>query len=123
MDWLIRAVVTGVTSFAATNIDDIFVLMLFFGRREKAVRGWRIVLGQYLGFTTLVVISLIGYFARYVAPREWMRLLGFLPMAIGVKKLVEWKKAQDGLSGDEAARINAASSVLLRFVYSYSMQN
>jgi hypothetical protein len=39
MDWLIRAVVTGVTSFAATNIDDIFVLMLFFGRREKSVRG------------------------------------------------------------------------------------
>jgi len=111
MDWLIRAVVTGVTSFAATNIDDIFLLTLFFGRREKSVRGWHIVLGQYLGFTTLVAISLIGYFARYVAPREWIGLLGFLPMAIGVKKLVEWKKAQDGLSGDEAAGINADSSV------------
>ena len=106
-----KGVVTGVTSFAATNIDDIFLLTLFFGRREKSVRGWHIVLGQYLGFTTLVAISLIGYFARYVAPREWIGLLGFLPMAIGVKKLVEWKKAQDGLSGDEAAGINADSSV------------
>jgi len=111
MDWLIRAVVTGVTSFAATNIDDIFVLMLFFGRREKSVRGWHIVLDQYLGFTTLVAISLIGYFARYVAPREWIGLLGFLPMAIGLKKLIEWKKAQDGLSGEAAALITAAASV------------
>src|SRR5262245_36685595 len=111
MTWLISAIVTGVTSFAATNIDDIFVLMLFFGRMGKSVRGWDIVLGQYLGFTALVAISLIGYFARYVAPREWIGLLGFLPVAIGVKKLLEWKKAPDGVSGDEAAGITVASSV------------
>jgi cadmium resistance protein CadD (predicted permease) len=112
MNWLITALVTGATSFAATNIDDIFVLMLFFGGKEKAVRGWHVVLGQYLGFTALVAISMIGFFAQFITPREWIGLFGFLPIAIGIKKLSEWKKTKNDAPGNEAEGIsNAASSV------------
>ncbi len=99
-------------SFAATNIDDIFVLMLFFGQKGKRSSNWHIVLGQYLGFTALVAISLVGYFARYVAPREWIGLLGLLPVAIGVKKLIEWRKAQAGVPHGAPAAQPAASSIL-----------
>lgn len=91
MPQLLEAVVTGSIAFAATNIDDIFVLTLFFA--QKTSRRWRVVVGQYLGFAALVAISLVGYFAHFIAPREWVGLLGIAPMIIGVKKLIEWKRA------------------------------
>ena len=52
------------------------------------------VVGQYLGFVALVAISLVGYFAHFIVPREWIGLLGIGPTVIGVKKLIEWKHAK-----------------------------
>ena len=90
MENLLQAIVPGAVSFAATNIDDIFVLMLFFGQKNKSFKAKHVVAGQYLGFTALVAISLVGYFARYLATREWIGLLGLVPVAIGGKKLIDW---------------------------------
>lgn len=90
MYWLWKAIITGAVSFAATNIDDIFVLMLFFGQvGRKGLRRRHIVVGQYLGFAALVAVSMVGYFARIVVPVEWIGLLGLLPIAIGIKKFFE----------------------------------
>jgi cadmium resistance protein CadD (predicted permease) len=44
-----------VTTFAATNLDDLFLLTLFFARR---VPTRRIVVGQYLGFAAIVLMSM-----------------------------------------------------------------
>lgn len=84
------AIATAAIAFAATNIDDIFVLTIFFA--QKKMRAWHVVAGQYLGFATLVAISLIGYFARFVVSREWIGLLGLVPIAIGIKKIIEWRQ-------------------------------
>lgn len=93
MDWFWKAMVTGALSFAATNVDDIFVLLLFFSEmRSRGLRTWPVVVGQYLGFATLVAISLAGYFASLAVPRPWIGLLGLLPIAIGIKKFVEWRQ-------------------------------
>src|SRR3712207_723276 len=90
MPQLLEAIVTGAVAFAATNIDDIFILTLFFAQVSKrGLRRWHFVAGQYLGFAALVAVSLLGYFARSVAPRAWTGLLGLLPMVIGVKKFFE----------------------------------
>jgi cadmium resistance transport/sequestration family protein len=86
------ALATAIIAFAATNVDDIFVLTLFFA--QKRMRAWHVVIGQYLGFAALVAISLIGYFARFVVSRQWIGLLGLVPIAIGVKKLIEWRQGQ-----------------------------
>lgn len=88
----LSAVATAAVAFAATNIDDIFVLMLFFAGSARGFKRWQIVSGQYLGFAALVSLSLVGYFARFVAPEEWIGLLGILPILIGLKKLWELKK-------------------------------
>jgi hypothetical protein len=54
MSWLLKAVATGAVSFVATNIDDIFVLALFFGQTgRRGLRRWHIVAGQYIGFAAL----------------------------------------------------------------------
>ena len=62
--------------FAATNIDDIVVLtVLFLASSRGKPRPWQIVAGQYLGFITLVVISVIAALGLTIVPDEWV---GFL---------------------------------------------
>lgn len=85
MDWILIAIIAGTITFAATNIDDIFVLMLFFSQTNQSFRRWHIVAGQYLGFTALVLISLLGFLVGLLAPREWIGLLGLVPIFIGVR--------------------------------------
>ena len=46
MDSLLAAVITGVAAFAATNVDDIFILMLFFSQVGGQFRNRHVVLGQ-----------------------------------------------------------------------------
>src|SRR6266478_3571497 len=76
-----------VTTFAATNLDDFFLLTVFFARR---VATRRIVAGQYLGFAAIVLVSLAGVWAAGAAAHQgWIRLLGIFPLAIGVKELVQ----------------------------------
>src|SRR6266403_4192217 len=84
MNWFISALITGAVAFSATNIDDIVFLTIFF---SQASRRWHVVVGQYLGFTALVVVSLIGFFGGRVLPHEWLRFFGVAPIAIGLKKL------------------------------------
>ena len=84
MNWFISALMTGAVAFSATNIDDIVFVTMFF---SQASRSWHVVIGQYLGFTALVLVSLIGFFGGQVLPHEWLRLFGLAPIAIGIKKL------------------------------------
>ncbi|HEY9691049.1 MAG TPA: cadmium resistance transporter [Oculatellaceae cyanobacterium] len=82
------ALTAGVMAFAATNIDDIIILLLFFSQVNTNFRRQDIIVGQYLGFTLLILASLPGFFGGLVVPREWIGLLGILPIAIGLKQLI-----------------------------------
>ena len=84
MHWFISALITGAIAFSATNLDDILFLTFFFSQTS---RKWRVVSGQYLGFTALVLISLIGFFGGRIVPHEWIRWLGVAPILLGIKKL------------------------------------
>jgi cadmium resistance transport/sequestration family protein len=92
MSELGTALTVGITAFAATNLDDIVILLLFFAQVDANFRHRHIVIGQYLGFTLLILASLPGYFGGLVVPREWIGLLGLLPIAIGFKQLVTRQK-------------------------------
>jgi cadmium resistance protein CadD (predicted permease) len=82
-----------IVAFAATNIDDIFVLTIFFA--QKHLKTWHVVLGQYLGISALIAISLVGFFARLIIPATWIGWLGLAPIAIGIKKLIDWKRGKE----------------------------
>jgi cadmium resistance protein CadD (predicted permease) len=56
----VAAIVASVTTFAATNVDDLFLLSVFFARREPMRR---VMAGQYLGFAGIVVLSMFGFWA------------------------------------------------------------
>ena len=94
MSWL-SVLGRAVVAFAASNIDDIFVLTLFFA--QKNLRRWQVVVGQYLGLAGLITISLVGYFARFFIPHRGIGLLGLAPIGIGIKKLIDWKRGKDQL--------------------------
>ena len=98
--WLATAVLTGIVSFAATNIDDIFILMLFFSQTSEAFRNWHVVVGQYLGFAALVALSILGSLGVLIVPEEWIGLLGLVPIFLGIRALTHLR----GNAEDEEER-------------------
>jgi cadmium resistance transport/sequestration family protein len=84
---MLSAVLVGITSFIATNLDDIVVLVIFFSQVSATFRRRHIVFGQYLGFTALLLFSLPGYFGGLVLPKAWVGLLGLLPLGVGISQL------------------------------------
>jgi cadmium resistance protein CadD (predicted permease) len=77
-------------TFALTNVDDACLLTLLFAQR---IPTRRIVAGQYLGFAIIVVVSLLGAFAVLAIPDGWIRLMGFVPIALGVRQLLRHREA------------------------------
>lgn len=88
MAWFFTALAAGITSFVATNIDDIIILMIFFSQVSDRFRTRHIIIGQYLGFTALILASLPGIFGGLIVPKAWIGLLGLVPIVIGVKQLL-----------------------------------
>lgn len=85
---LVSILAIGVSAFVATNIDDIFVLMMFFSSSYSSsitfpVR--QIVLGQYVGIGLLIAISALGSLISLVVPPDVIGLLGIVPIAIALK--------------------------------------
>jgi cadmium resistance protein CadD (predicted permease) len=77
----------GVAAFVSTNIDDLFILMIFFATLRFSF--YQIVLGQYVGMGSLIGVSLAGSLITLVLPRNLIGLIGLFPIVIGVKELLE----------------------------------
>jgi cadmium resistance protein CadD (predicted permease) len=84
MKFQLPVLIASLITFAATNIDDALLLTLFFARR---IPPRRIVAGQYLGFLAIIIMSLVGMLAALSIPHRWSRVIGLLPLALGVKQL------------------------------------
>jgi len=97
-----------VMTFALTNIDDACLLTVLFAQR---IPPRRIVAGQYLGFTVIVVVSLLGAFAALAVPSRWVRLLGMVPIALGFRHLLK----QSGAGPPGASAMGIASIALITF--------
>ncbi|NQE33605.1 cadmium resistance transporter [Microcoleus asticus] len=89
MNWIAAAIIAGITSFAATNIDDMVLSMLFFAQVNDTFRPRHIFVGKYLGFAALIAASLPGFFGGLIVPTAWIGLLGLVPIAIGISHLVK----------------------------------
>ncbi len=94
MSWLINTLIIGISAAFATTFDDNLYLSAFFGKVNRTFRPKHIVLGEYLGFTALVAVSLVGFLGGLLVPQAWIGLLGFLPIAIGISNLMS-REAQE----------------------------
>jgi cadmium resistance protein CadD (predicted permease) len=88
---LVEIIITGIASFAATNLDDIIVLTVFFAQVNSSFRPKHIIFGQYLGFIAIILVSLPGFLGGLVLDKKWIGILGFLPIIIGISKLLSRK--------------------------------
>jgi cadmium resistance transport/sequestration family protein len=100
MHWAIQTSLSAIAAFAATNVDDLVILMLFFAQahqhrpdRLQQLQPRQIVLGQYAGFVALLLASIPGYLGGIVIPKPWVGLSGILPIIIGIRAF--WQDADD----------------------------
>ena len=95
------------------------MLLLFFSQVNASFRHRHIVTGQYLGFGALVLASLPGFFGSLVFPRPWIGMLGMIPIAIGISRLLN-REPEDELEDTvlEAPPGALLSSVLSPQTYS-----
>jgi len=89
----LNIIIIGVSAFISTNIDDIFVLMILFSNKDY--KSFEIILGQYFGFFTLILISLTGYWLKFVVSSQFLAILGIFPIIIGIKKLFDYYNHED----------------------------
>jgi len=80
----------GIPAFIATNIDDTFILILLFSCLSFQTR--HIIVGQFLGIGVLIMISVLGALIALVLPAFFISLMGLIPIAIGIKRLVELRE-------------------------------
>ncbi len=118
MNELLTAIFTGFTAFTATNLDDIVILLLFFSQVNAAFRRRHIIAGQYLGFAALVFASLPGFFGRLIFPPEWIGMLGILPIAIGIGRLLNADTDDSEEAEAQQSEPSAFSSFLSPQTYS-----
>ncbi|MEH2173113.1 cadmium resistance transporter [Nostoc sp.] len=123
MSELVTEITTGAIAFIATNIDDIVILLLFFSQINANFRPRHIVAGQFLGFTVLLILSLSGLFGGLVLSKNWIGLLGLLPMSIGISSLVnqEEDSSKEVLAATEEAEASTITSFLSPQAYSVAV--
>jgi cadmium resistance protein CadD (predicted permease) len=73
-----------IAAFIASNIDDTFILILLFSSLSFETR--HIFVGQFLGIGVLIMISALGSLIALVLPPFVIRLMGLIPIAIGIKR-------------------------------------
>ncbi len=104
MQSVMASIAPPLLSFVVTNIDDLFILMLFFSQTGQGFKKRHVVIGQYLGFSALILVSLLGYAGSLFLPRQAIAILGIFPIAFGVKALLD-------RSDDEAPELAFRSSL------------
>jgi cadmium resistance protein CadD (predicted permease) len=72
-------------AFIATNVDDLFLLTLWF---VKGSRFATVLLGQVVGFSAILFLSLVGYWGLRLLPQFAVHWFGLAPVAIGIKQLL-----------------------------------
>ena len=107
---MIITIITAFVSFISTNIDDIFILMLFFMQADKVMKRTHIVIGQYLGIGVLTIISIMGALGLSAIPQEYVGLLGLVPIYLGIKEYSNHKNESNNENIDQQESENDENS-------------
>ena len=74
---------------------------------NSTFRRWHIIVGQYLGLSALVIASLPGFFGSLIVPHLLIRLIGFMPIVIGLSRLL---KPEDDSSSEVNSEIEQSEN-------------
>jgi cadmium resistance protein CadD (predicted permease) len=107
-----------VIAFASTTADDLVVLVTFQSLNlqnkdqttaEMMTNMWLISMGQVLSYTIIVGLSLLGLVLGNFAPEEYVSLIGFIPLFLGLKGVYDYFFDDDG-EEEEEDKNNMASA-------------
>lgn len=104
----------GIAAFVSTNVDDLFILMVFFAAPKFPSS--QIVLGQYLGMGSLISVSLVGSLMTLVLPRSLIGLIGLFPIVIGIKELLEQHKNDSEEDNEKLSKKLRTKKIQLTFL-------
>src|SRR5258708_14128897 len=79
-------ILTSILAFAATNIDDIFILTFFFG--DKRYKTSSVYFGQYLGIIVLIGVSVMGSLIGNFVDSKYIGLLGLFPIYLALRQII-----------------------------------
>ena len=89
---MLNTAITSIVSFISTNIDDIFLLMILYAQTaRKQERCW-ILVGRYIGTGALLAISFLGVLGLELISDQCIRLLGLIPIVLGIKAWAEYRE-------------------------------
>lgn len=90
---MLQHVVTSFLAFVSTNIDDLFILMLFYGSGKVANRA--IYAGQFVGIAFLVAVSFLGSLVGLFIDARFIGLLGLFPIYLAVRQAIALLRKSD----------------------------
>lgn len=88
------AVLTSVIAYISTNIDDIFVIMIFLAQAGKGTKG-KLVAGHFLGVGIVASISMLGAFGLQNLPLKYVGILGLVPIGLGIRAWIQHKREEE----------------------------
>ena len=102
---ILTSVLQAIGLFAATNIDDIIVLSLFFARGAgQSGTTARILAGQYLGFAGILVAAiLVTIGAGAFLPSAAIPYFGLIPLGLGL--WAAWEAWRGDDDDDDEAKV------------------
>jgi cadmium resistance protein CadD (predicted permease) len=97
-------IITAFFTFTVTNIDDFGIILIYFARaksNQNMTKG-NVYLGQFIGFTIICLISMLGMVLGLFISQKYLSLLGLVPLFIGLKNLFKlFKQKTDDDDVDE----------------------
>jgi cadmium resistance transport/sequestration family protein len=79
-------VLASIIAFASTNIDDLFILTLFFN--DKRYKPRDVFIGQYLGIIVLIGLSVAGSLIGKFVDNQYIGLLGLFPIYLACRQII-----------------------------------
>lgn len=106
---MLETVVIGIMLYATTNIDDVFLTMAFFAD-PRLDRG-AVVAGKFLGIGGIMAASIAAAACAVAVSPEWVALLGFAPLGLGLHRLWSAWRTPPGQTDDDGPPQAAGSLV------------
>ena len=120
-----KTVAFAVVAFASTTADDLVVLLTFQSlniqnkeqtHAEMNRNMWYIAFGQILSYSIIVCIALLGLLLGNFLPEEYVALIGFIPLFLGLKGYYDYFYGDDDSdddrdNGEDADRENGEDGI------------
>ncbi len=89
---MIETLILAVIAYIGTNIDDIFLDTILFAQAQNKAQRRGLYFGQQIGVGFLALVSVLGAWGlKTVSPKQ-VGLLGLVPVAMGVKGVIDYFK-------------------------------